>query len=321
MKAWIFAALIILIAACVGKTEKIYPSVTPTVPENYSALFSAENYSLGEIELNVSHPMLINNFRWGKMPIKIFLDKTNMRDLDLQDMKKSMDEWKVNTSEKISFSLTENKSEADVFVSWRDDEKEKIKGGALVLGEAGPPAAVWTGLFFIPAKGSVAEMELLTVYRRWSPATYLRPMHELGHVLGLDHPKLNDISIMHNFSYYGQRFTKEIKQTIEELYKTPAEPDLAFENFSLNQTGGLVHYNLTIANRGIISSEKYEVEFSNGSKTFWKQSASPLEPAYTQQLSGYFPVDSEISSMEISINLNQSEIFKENNKVVFRRIS
>ena len=232
-----------------------------------------------------------------------------------------MEEWEANTSGKISFSLTENKSEADVLVSWRDDEKEKIKGGALVLGEAGPPAAVWTGLFFVPAKGSVAKMELLTVYRRWSPATYLRPMHELGHVLGLDHPKLNDISIMHNFSYYGQRFTDDIKQTINELYKTPAEPDLAFENFYINQTGGFVHYNLTITNRGIITSENYGIKFSSEDKTFWNQSASPLEPAYTQQLFGYFPVDSEISSMEISINLNRSEIFKENNKVVFRKTS
>lgn len=320
MKIYFLIVPVIIVSLCVGGQTSSYPD-RQAVPENYSAEFSAENYSIGEITPNISHPMLIDNFRWGKMPIKIFLDKTEMRELDLQDLKKSMEEWEVNTSGKISFSLEENKSEADVLVSWRDDEKEKIKGGALVLGEAGPPPAVWTGLFFVPAKGSVAEMELLTVYRRWSPATYLRPMHELGHVLGLDHPKLNDISIMHNFSYYGQRFTDDIKQTINELYKIPAEPDLAFENFSLNQTGGFVHYNLTITNRGIISSEKYEVEFSGEKKTFWRQSVSPLEPAYTQQLSGYFPVDSEISSVEISIVMNRSEIFKENNKVVFKRIS
>lgn len=323
MRDMILLVFVALVLGCVGNSELFAEPTNLPIPENYSALFSAENYSLGEIKLNISHPMMIDNFRWGEMPIKIFLDKTNMRDLDLQDMKKSMDEWKANTSGAISFELTENKSDADILVNWRNDEKEdlKIVGGSLILGEAGPPPAVWTGLFYIPAKGSVAEMELLTVYRRWSPATYLRPMHELGHVLGFDHPKLNDISIMHNFSYYGQRFTDDIKQAIGELYKTPAEPDLAFENFSLNQTGGLVHYNLTATNRGIISSEKYEVEFSSSGKTFWKQSASSLEPAYTQQLSGYFPVDSEISSVEISINLNQSEIFKENNKIIFRKIS
>ncbi len=319
MRVLILLILMVFVLGCISLQEITIQKISmPKVPENYSAAFSSESYSLGEIELNISHPMLIENFRWGKMPIKIFLNKTEMRELDLQDLKKAMTEWEANTSGKISFSLTENQSEADIFLNWRDDEKEKISGGALVLGEAGPPAAVWTELFYVPAKGSVAKMELLTVYRRWSPATYLRPMHELGHVLGLDHPKLNDISIMHNFSYYGQRFTPDIKQAIDELYKTPAAADLIFGNVSAEQRGVLIFYNLTIQNRGVVDSKDYEIVFSVGEKVFWKQKMGPLSPAYTQSLGGYFPVDSELKEFEISITNNETEIFSENNKILLR---
>ena len=319
MKSLLLLVLIIVVAGCAAVSEKSSSTSITKIPENYSAEFSSENYSLENIGLNISNPLLVDKFRWGRMPLKIFPDKTYMRDLDLQDLKRGMNEWKENTSSIISFELTENKSDADILVNWKDDKQEdlKIVGGSLILGEAGPPPTVWTGLFNIPAKGIPANLELLTIYRRWSQATYLRPMHELGHILGLDHPRLNDISIMHNFSYYGQRFTDDIKQTISELYKTLAEPDLVFENFTISQTGGLVHYNLSITNRGVAASEKYEIMFSSRSKTIWNQSASVLEPAYTQNLFGYFPVDSEISSLEVSIVLNQSEIFKDNNKVVF----
>ncbi len=321
MRTSLLLFLIALALGCVSPRESIIPEIyIPKVPENYSAVFSTENYSLGEIELNISHPMIIQKFRWGKMSIKIFLDKTEMRDLDLQDLKKAMAEWEANTSGKISFGITENYSESDVYVNWLDDEKLKIRGGSLILGEASPPAAVWTGLFYVPAKGSIAKMELLTVYRRWSPATYLRPMHELGHVLGLDHPRLNDISVMHNFSYYGQRFTDDIKQLIDELYKTPAEPDLAFENISAEQKGAAVHYNLIIENRGVVESGDYEIIFYSENKTFWKQNMSSLEPAYSQYLEGYFPVDSGIEEFAISIATNETEIFSDNNKIILRKI-
>ena len=93
MHALILLVFATLVLGCVGNPELFSKPTNTPVPENYSALFSAENYSIGEIKLNISHPMMMDNFRWGEMPIKIFLDKAEMRELDLQDLKKSR-KWK-----------------------------------------------------------------------------------------------------------------------------------------------------------------------------------------------------------------------------------
>ncbi len=322
MRAAILISIIVLASACIENLKNISSvpmNNPPAVPENYSASFAAENYSTGEIELNISHPMIVPKMRWGHMPLKIFLNKTYMRELDLQDLKKSMDEWELNTSGKISFDLTENKSEADILVNWKNDEREdlKIVGGSLILGEAGPPPTIWTGLFNTPAEGSAAEMELLTVYRRWSPATYLRPMHELGHVLGLDHPKLNDISIMHNFSYYGQRFTDDIKTTISELYKTPSAPEMVFDSANISQRGEWILFEISVKNRGITKSKNYTAEFFSGGKKYFEYEMGQLDVGYSQTLTGKFPVESKANSIEIRLAMNETDIIPENNKIIF----
>ena len=91
MKSLLLLVLIIVVAGCAAVSEKSSSTSITKIPENYSAEFSSENYSLENIGLNISNPLLVDKFRWGRMPLKIFPDKTYMRDFDLQDFKKGMD--------------------------------------------------------------------------------------------------------------------------------------------------------------------------------------------------------------------------------------
>jgi len=256
--------------------DSLYSSIPSAgVPEEAGEVVDEGESETGESSLsivtnnvNVDYPTLFPNPRWNHMPIKYYMDTgsgdglTGFDEEDPDYVRQAMRIWEDKTAGKISFQEVSTKEDGEVIISWFPSLTE-ISGGR-VVGEGGPTIAVQTGGIFTLLEGG--EIFLLPTDNVCVGVN--RPVHEMGHVLGLSHapPGHGDIMYSREISC-KQNITQITIDAITELYRTPAAPDLILTNVSVLKRGSLVDINFTVRNVGLKDSVQASVGFLGDGET------------------------------------------------------
>jgi|GEM_PF-791622 predicted Zn-dependent protease len=214
-------------------TQIITTTTTFTSPFNYS--------------LQLSHPLIAENARWAKMPIKVFID-TSCSKSKVESIKEAMRIWEEVTNYLIKFEVVEKDYQVMIKCSNFLEESE----GYSTIGEA-KPILIYTGYFHLIENASIVFLK-----RRISCVRPIVELHELGHVLGLDH--VNDSkNVMYPYEKCDQIIPNYTITTLKELYSIPSLPDLYISNLSLKVSGETGEIEIEIGNKGLIESNETEI--------------------------------------------------------------
>jgi hypothetical protein len=258
-------------------------------------------------------PLLFPNIRWAKMPISVYTVTENCSSAQISEASNAMKIWEEKTNGTVSF-VSGQSSNADVTVDCLKDSSSIREGRKIVrkVGEGGPSSVFDTGLFNLTVKGKI--------YLFTSSVGCDRPiiaMHEMGHVLGLDHSE-NPNSVMYEYEECNQDITPEIISTLSSLYSYPAKPDLYFANASASQKNFYLSINFTVKNQGLVDSDPTTVSVFVDGKEIKTVSMDSIKPSqgYAYFIGNIF-VSSQISKLELFIDPqnNLDELSKSNNAV------
>ena len=237
-------AVIFLAAYLLNVADYLY---VPFENRNFTSSF----YSNLIHYANTSYPLLFSNIRWNHMPLKVYIDLESAAGLirfsqeDVNDFRTAMINWEDETDGTISFIETGDEENADITIEWarRLDDVGSIK----TVGEGGP-VVVNTGLFNLTVAGKIT-----LVPGDASCKNVNIGMHELGHVLGLDHTD-DPEDVMYPFESCSVKISAVAIQTIKELYEVQPNPDLLFVNATATRSGAIVNLETVIKNQGILNS-------------------------------------------------------------------
>lgn len=278
-----------------------------------------------ENEINVTYPTLVPNPRWNHMPIKFYMNVSSgqgLRDFgddDLQYVRSATRIWEDRTDGIISFLEVSNPSQSELNITWFA-ALEEIQGGK-VVGEGGPNRAFSTGGIFTLIEGG----EIFLIPSDDDCLGINRPVHEIGHVLGLGHVAAGFGEIMFSKELScNQNITSITSNAIKELYKLPAAADLALVNVSAAKAGAFVDVNFTVANIGLKESEPTSIRILTDGKEIGDLSkSSVLSVEETPPGSGTTRrVSARVSSglLKLEIVVDKDDLVKEmdegNNKAV-----
>ena len=258
-------------------------------------------------------PLLFPRMRWAKMPLSVYVEVTSCSAEEAQEVTTAEKIWKEKTNGIIYF-IDSTSNNSDVIVSCLKDSSSIREGRRIIrkVGEGGPSSVYDTGLFNLSTKGKIF---LFT-----STVGCDRPiiaMHEIGHVLGLDHSE-NPDSVMYEYEECNQDITPEIVSALKSLYSFSAKPDLYFSDASASQKNYYLFLNMTIKNQGLLSSEKTTISINVNGKELKSFPLDSLKPGqgYFFTLSNLF-VSNEVTDLKISIDSgnNVDELYKSNNMI------
>jgi hypothetical protein len=199
------------------------------------------------------------------MPLTYYMDRNSGEGLagfgedDLEYVRQATKVWEEKTGGIISFREVQSKEGADIIISWFPS-LSAMEGGK-VVGEGGPTRAIQTGGKNTLLAGG--EVFLLPTDNKCVGVN--RPVHEIGHVLGLGHapPGHADIMFSKEISC-KQNITRVTINAIEMLYREPALADLIVTNVSSTRRGDYMDVNLTVRNIGLRDSVQASLGFFAG---------------------------------------------------------
>lgn len=215
----------------------------------------------------VNYPTLVPNPRWNHMPIKVYMDTNTGEGLngfgedDIEYLRTALKVWEEKTDGLISFEEVDSKQEGEVIISWFQSLTE-ITGGK-VVGEGGPTIAIDTGGTYTLIEGG--EIFLIPTDNKCVGIN--RPVHEMGHVLGLGHapPGYGDIMFSREISCQ-QNITEITIDAMNDLYKVPAGPDLIIGNVSAVKKGSYLDLSFTVNNIGLMDSLQSSMSYIGDGK-------------------------------------------------------
>lgn len=211
---------------------------------------------------DVVYPTLFPNPRWSHMPLRYYMDVSSGAGLsgfgedDPEYVRQAMRTWEEKTNGVVSFQEVDSETDAEIVISWFPSLSDTPT--SRVVGEGGPTKAVETeGRYTLLAGG---EIFLLPTDNKCVGVN--RPVHEMGHVLGLGHapPGYGDIMYPNELDC-RQNITQVTVDAINSIYEGDALADLVLSNVSIVRKGGLVDVSLTIRNVGIKDSVKSSIGF------------------------------------------------------------
>ncbi len=142
--------------------------------------------------------------------------------------------------------------------------------------------------------------------------------HELLHALGFDHSQ-NPNNIMYPTTSCDQTIGSDIPQTIDKLYSTPNEPDLAFENATVVLNGKYLDVNFSVRNNGLKYSNNATIIVYADGKDIKEINFGPLDIGYGRKISlmNIWTRQTSVDQVEIKIQTDFTELNKSNNDVIF----
>jgi len=198
----------------------------------------------------------------------------------------------------------------EIIVTCQD--AQKTEGNLFIAGEGGPTNITIAGDFNVIENGKILLMK---------DSTCQRPniaIHELLHVLGFDHSK-NPKNIMYEISRCDQTIGDDIINLIDNLYSTPSEPDLLFENASASMHGKYLNINFSIRNNGLQDAPEANVKILANGKETENIKIPTTEIGYGRKVSveNIWVKQMNVQNIEFVIEDNFAELSKDNNQVTF----
>ncbi len=241
------------------------PDVSGEVKE-----FQPYQYAIKGITLNITHPLSYPNLRWANMPVLVKIDSSTCNPSRANDVRYAMNLWEEKTGV-VSFREAED---YQVWVNCTAETESRKEEGFIItkVGEGGPTKILPTDYFNLSISGYAKIVS--TTKDCIKP---VRILHEFGHVLGLDH--VNDSkSILYPYEDCQQDFTPEILQTMSELYKVEALPDLYFVNASASSFGQYLNVSFVVRNGGILSSAPTKIKIRSNTTDIQDYALDSIEP-------------------------------------------
>ncbi len=187
------------------------------------------------------------------------------------------------------------------------DSKARIEDGLFIAGEGEPSNVTQTPLYNVISRGNIL---LLREDRCPTPTIAL---HELLHVLGFDHSE-NKNNIMYPITNCKQILGEDITLLLDELYKTPSYPDLAFQNVSASFSGNYFYTNVQIINQGLMESKNSVLVIYGDDKEIENIDIENLDYGYGRVITyEKLLVSKRYEKIEYVIVYDDKEINKENN--------
>lgn len=237
------------------------------VVEEGEAETSENNVKFGIGDEYITYPLLYPSPRWNHMPLTYYLKTdsgwglTGFDNEDANYVRQAVKIWEEKTGGTISFEEVSDQTKADITFSWFASLSDIPEGR--VVGEGGPSRAIPTG----GAHTLIEKGEVFLLPTENDCVGVNRPVHEIGHVLGLGHapPGHGDIMFSKEISC-KQNITEVTVGAVKQLYKTPAQPDLILSNVSAVKSGGYLNLNFTVRNIGIVESIQSSMSFLGDGK-------------------------------------------------------
>lgn len=179
-------------------------------------------------------------YRWPQesIPIKVHIqDGTGLKNYSAElteALKQAFSDWTQGSEGLIKFEFVQDPKQAQVHCSWTDNVKELP-----YKTEAGHATPRLDGHHIKSAKLILSTTSPLTGRAETKGEVYHTALHEVGHVLGLDHsPNLNDV--MYFVSKEGGQLSSRDKRTLVALYSLSKERLTAkkLNTSALVQAGG-----------------------------------------------------------------------------------
>ena len=138
------------------------------------------------------------------------------------------------------------------------------------------------------------------------------------HVLGFDHSK-NPKNIMYEISRCDQTIGDDIIDYINELYSTPSQPDLLFEDASASMHGKYLNINFSIRNNGLKYAPESVVKILVDGKETESVDIPATDIGYGRKISveNIWVRQINVENIDFVIEGDFEELSKDNNKVTF----
>ena len=205
----------------------------------------------------------------------------------------------------LDFFPVESDEEISAFCS----DKRKVREGLFIAGEGGPINITRTENFNVIFHG-----EILLIKESECAIPNIG-LHEILHALGFDH-SFNKNSIMYDVSRCNQEIGQDIINKINEVYSSPSQPDLSFENVSALMRGKYLDANISIRNNGLSESAGAKLIIYADEKSVKEFDIGSLEVGHgtTISLNNIWISKISVSELRFLIDYNLPELKKNNNE-------